>query len=200
MSNNNHLMEFPVLCTNRLILKELFEQDSQALFNNISDRDVSKYLDSFGPLSVETAREAIKGWSEQFKKKEFIRWGITFKGDDTVIGTICADPCYVSFRENPLPPIMLGYDLSKEYWNNGIMTEALKSVIEFWFGKMNALRLQATVHPLNIASLKVLEKLGFEKEGALKKYSYHTGYGEFQDRVILALINDNYMKPYLGAK
>lgn len=194
MSNN--LVGFPVLCTKRLILRELVEQDSQALFNNISNRDASKYLDSFGPLSVEEAREAIKGWSEQFEKKEFIRWGITFKGDETVIGTICASPCYVSFRENPLPPIMLGYDLSKGHWNKGIMTEALTSVIVFWFGKMNAIRLQATVHPLNIASLKVLEKLGFEKEGMLKKYDYHTGYREFQDRVILALINDNYIRPY----
>lgn len=196
MSNNSHLIEFPVLYTNRLIMRELVEQDSQALFNNISNRDVTKYLDSFGPLSVEEAREAIKGWSEQFKKREFIRWGITFKGNETVIGTICTSPCYVSFRENPLPPIMLGYDLSKEHWNKGIMTEALTSIIDFWFGKMNALRLQAIVNPLNTASLKVLKKLGFEKEGMMKKYDYHTGYNEFQDRIILALINENYIKPF----
>jgi RimJ/RimL family protein N-acetyltransferase len=70
----------------------------------------------------------------------------------------------------------LAYVLASQYWGKGIGTEAVKLVLGTIFGGMEGLkRLQATVLVGNVASQRVLEKVGFAKEGVLKKYIVHKG-------------------------
>ncbi|MDR1403310.1 MAG: GNAT family N-acetyltransferase [Tannerellaceae bacterium] len=56
------------------------------------------------------------------------------------------------------------YDLQREYWNNGYITEALKVVIDFGFNSLEINRIEAEVMQSNVASEKVLEKPGFKNE------------------------------------
>lgn len=79
----------------------------------------------------------------------------------------------------------LGYDLRPEYWNSGIMTEALGAVIDFTFNKIQVNRIEASVSNENNASIRVLEKLGFVKEGVLRKRSYWGG--SYHDMVMLSI-------------
>lgn len=194
MPKLNTLQEFPVLYTKSLILRKLNEADASSLYNYFScDSEVSKYCDSFGPQSIDDAAIAIRNWNEQFVKKRFIRWGITLNDNDEVIGTVSASTSG-KFTYSPVPSVEIGYDLSRRYWNKGIMTEVVSRVIEFLCDELNVIRIQATAHPQNIASKCILKRIGFEEEGLLRLYKYHTGIKEFQDRIIFSYINTGFKK------
>ena len=123
------LRQFPTLETERLILRQMTDQDASDLFAYYSNRDVSKYLDWFGPESEEHAKKLIAYWCEQYQEDTFMRFGIALKDDNKIIGTIPINPVRGPFRW--MLPIVLGYDLSRDYWNQGIMTEALEAVIGY---------------------------------------------------------------------
>ncbi|WP_134683055.1 GNAT family N-acetyltransferase [Brevibacillus migulae] len=183
---SSSLKQFPILETNRLVLREMTEQDASDLYAYYSDREVSKHLDWFGPESEEHAKKLIAYWREQYQEDTFMRFGIVRKGENKIIGTIPINPVRGPFRWKL--PVVLGYDLSRDYWNQGIMTEALEAVIAYIFETLGNHRITAEVIPDNAASLKVLEKLGFEKEGLLRQHLYHDGNRTWHDVITLALL------------
>ena len=63
----------------------------------------------------------------------------------------------------------LGYWIGEEYWNKGIITEAIQAIVDYVFEKFDIIRLEAHVYHWNIGSMRALEKVGFEKEAILKK-------------------------------
>ena len=81
-----------------------------------------------------------------------------------------------------------GYWLfSEEVKNKGYMSEVAQPIITYGFEKMNLHRIEAMVGPYNIASLKIIEKLGFSKEGLMKAHYLRDGI--FEDSLVFALIN-----------
>lgn len=179
---------FPTIQTDRLILREMTVDDASDMYAYYSDREVSKYLDWFGPGSEEQAKNMITYWNKSYQESTFMRFGIALQGDNKIIGTIPINPVRGRFEWKL--PIVLGYDLSREYWNQGIMTEALNAVIPYIFETLDNHRIIAEVIPENISSLKVLEKLGFEKEGYLRQHFYHEGYKTWHDVITLALLKN----------
>ncbi|MGC5327402.1 GNAT family N-acetyltransferase [Brevibacillus sp. SYSU BS000544] len=178
--------QFPTIETERLVLREISVDDASDLYAYYSDREVTKYLDWFGPESEEHAVKIINYWSEQFQEDTFMRFGITLKGENKIIGTIPINPVRGPFRWRL--PVVLGYELSQDYWNQGIMTEALKAVITYTFETLGNHRMIAEVIPENTASLKVLEKLGFQQEGLLRQHLWHDGTKTWHDVITLALL------------
>jgi ribosomal-protein-alanine N-acetyltransferase len=83
----------------------------------------------------------------------------------------------------------LGYSLDEDHQSQGLMTEALKSLIDHIFNDWGLHRIQANYLPTNGPSARVLEKLGFEKEGVAKNYLRIDG--QWQDHVLTARINPN---------
>lgn len=63
----------------------------------------------------------------------------------------------------------IGYWIGEPFWNKGITTEAVKLITEYGFSNLNIIRIYSTVFEYNIASMKVLEKNGYKKEGVFKK-------------------------------
>ncbi|KAJ1423841.1 GNAT domain [Sesbania bispinosa] len=81
----------------------------------------------------------------------------------------------------------LGYALSSIYWNKGIATQVVKQVVEVAFGEFPHLeRLEALVDVENVASQRVLEKAGFQKEGVLRKYLFIKG--KSRDMVMFSIL------------
>lgn len=183
---SSQLREFPSIETQRLILRELSVEDAFDFFSYYSDREISKYLDWYGPQSEEQAIKMIRYWEKQFQEGTFMRFGMASKTDNKIIGTIPINPVRGPFEWKL--PIVIGYELSRDYWNQGLMTEALKAVITYVFEGLNNHRIIAEVFPENLASLKVLEKLGFQKEGLLKQHLYHEGTKTWHDVITLALL------------
>jgi len=100
-----------------------------------------------------------------------------------VIGAIGHFPQQGIMRKN----VELGYWLSEEYWGKGIMTKAINQTVKHIFSRYDIHRIYARPFGTNIASQKVLEKCGFEREAHFKKTIYKNG--EFHDEIVYAIRN-----------
>jgi len=180
--NENVFNKFPIIETEKLLLREISLNDAVDIFEIYSNEEAMKY---FGKNTYKELKEAeliAERCIKAFKDKEGIRWGITFKNSDELIGTA---GIWRIVKEHLRGEI--GYDLKISQWNKGIMTEALKAIAEFGFSKMNLHTLEANIDPENIASRKLLYKIGFIKEGYFCE-SYLQD-GKFLDSEIYSLLN-----------
>ncbi|MBW7455647.1 GNAT family N-acetyltransferase [Paenibacillus sepulcri] len=184
----NGSQPFPLLQTKRLYLRQLRISDDHDLYSVYADAQVTRFLDWYGPGSVEEARELIQSWNEHYEMKSLLPWGIARKTDDALIGTIMYMPLRGTFETEPLFPITIGFELARPYWNQGLMTEALEEVTAYGAHHIGAHRIQADVRPENEASIRLLKKCGFKVEGLLKKYLKHEVTQIFLDVIVLALI------------
>jgi [ribosomal protein S5]-alanine N-acetyltransferase len=178
-----HLHTFPTLETERLILRQLAAPDAQDVFLFLSDEENIRYYDPAPMTQLEQAEKSIERHRRRFAEQEALRWGITLKGENRVIG----NGGYAWDAENHLA--VLSYILAKPYWNQGIMTEALSAMIQFGFEHIHVHRIEAQVAYPNLASARLLEKLGFQEEGRLRDRQYVNN--QFVDERIFALINAN---------
>lgn len=158
MLNPEVFQIFPVLETERLLLRKTAARDMLRIYEDFTDRRILEY---FGMLSLQHTDEAmgiLEKWKNQYNDQRGIRWAITLKPSDTLIGTIGLKKISheASYAE-------IGYHLRPEYWRKGIMSEALEAVIELGFSQLKLLIIEASVFPENEASIKLLEKLNFNK-------------------------------------
>lgn len=168
-------------------------EDVDDLLGIYANVQVVKYLDWDGPSTREQAEELIVSWNEQFDSRKLLPWGISLCTDSKLIGTIMYMPIRGTFESKPLFPISIGFELARNYWNQGIMSEALEEVTRFGVHTIGAHRIQADVVPENTASLRILKKFGFKYEGLLKQYLKHDVTSLFIDVVVLALITTEFL-------
>lgn len=173
--------QFPHLETERLILRSLTPADIEFIYKHFSDPDTTRYLHDEEPVKTRKQAQAIVDFYTEADVQTYNRWVIVSKSDDRPIGT-CG---YHKWRKRHFSA-EIGYDLVKAYWNQGLMTEALTKALEFGFGKMELNRIEALVHPDNLASIRLLEKLRFQNEGILRDY-YFQG-GMFRDSLMYSLL------------
>jgi ribosomal-protein-alanine N-acetyltransferase len=185
MQFNNVFESFPVLKTERFILREFVLDDADAVYKYMSDREVLEFYDVEPYASIDQAKGEVKFEIESFKIKRRLRWGIARKEDNKIIGNCGFHDIVKSYFRAEV-----GYILDKQYWRQGIMTEVLNTVIPFGFENMGLNRIEAQLYPENIASVKLAEKLGFEKEGILKEYEFIRN--KFYDVAVYSLLKRNY--------
>src|SRR5690606_30846856 len=150
-----------------------------------SDFEVQKYN---APVmtKVEEAQELIAYLLNKFQEKRGITWGITRKGDDTVMG-MCGYNGWSPYHRRA----DIGYDLARKYWGNGYGREAVKAIVGFGFDKMNLNRVEAETIEDNHGSVKMLKKIGFTLEGIRRSYSWEDD-GTFHGSAIFALLRDEF--------
>ena len=174
--------EFPVLETKRLVLRQLRYEDGPDI-QRYFPAELAKYYD-WWPRTVAEGRGFVRFFKTGYQEEQSIRWGITLKPNDKVIGTVgFSDFDHFSRAE-------LGYELSLDYQHQGIMCEALRAVIPFGFNEIEMHRIQASVFPQNEASIKLLEKFGFKREGLLRQYTYIKHRDAWEDCLVMALLKD----------
>jgi ribosomal-protein-alanine N-acetyltransferase len=182
MSLDSVFQSFPQLETSRLVLRRMQATDAQAIFRILADDEVTRYYDDATFTDVSQASDQIEAWESGFINKRCIRWGITCKDDRLVIGS-CG---YYGFHTWHMRA-SIGYELAHPFWRQGIMTEALSAIIDLGFKEMGLNRIDAVVMPENVASIKLLEKLGFCNEGLLREYE-NWGSKGFADLCMLSLL------------
>ena len=158
---------FPILETERLILRELIEDDAQGILNCFSNEDVLRYYGQNPLTDLEQVKNIIRNFSNNYKEKRGIKWGIERKETEGIIGTIGFHDWSSEHKRAEI-----AYALLPEYWGNGYATEAVLKVVSYGFTELELTRIGAVVFTENKASNALLEKLGFEKEGVLKNYMY----------------------------
>jgi len=182
MSIDSIFQSFPQLETRRLILRRLHAADASALFSILSDQEVTRYYDDAAFTHVAQACEQIEAWESGFHHRRCIRWGIARKEDGGLIGT-CG---YYAIHPWHMRA-SIGYELSRPFWRQGLMSEALNTMIQLGFTDMELNRIDALVMPENIPSIRLLEKLGFINEGLLRGYE-NWGDKGFTDLYIFCLL------------
>ena len=184
------LEDFPELKTERLNLIEIKQSYLNDYYKLFSDKRVTKFYNIIPFREEKEAQKYLDWFKNQFKAKLGIRWGIVLKGQKHIIGTLGYNNFLKNHRAN------LGYDLQFKFWNKGIITEALREIIGFGFDKLEINRIEAEVMQGNIASEKVLSKLGFKKEGVLRNWMYWNE--KYYDMTMFSLLrSENEMKEYL---
>jgi len=170
-------MFFPNLTSSRLLLREIRTSDSTFLFKHLSDNEVCRYLYDAEPYTtIDEAKSLIEVFINP-EGKTLNRWIIVEKKSGEPIGT-CG---FASWdKDNNIADI--GYDLNPAYWNIGYMTEALTEAITSGFDNMSLNRIEAVISLENVASIKLIEKLGFKREGIMR--DRHLYKGEYYDHYL----------------
>ncbi|WP_285767060.1 GNAT family protein [Peribacillus sp. SI8-4] len=172
---------FPVIETQRLILREATKADAGDMFEYLSDIDVVKPMGLEPCQTVHEVLDEIEWYQSIRKEGTGIRWGITMKDNGKVIGS-CGFLNMVPkhFRAE------VGYELNQAHWGIGIAGEALKAVVMYGYRHFQLERIEALIEPGNFPSQKMVEKQGFRKEGLLRHYEYTCG--KFDDLLMYSLL------------
>ncbi|WNB90906.1 GNAT family protein [Bacillus sp. NEB1478] len=173
--------EFPVMETTRLILREVTAEDAKDMFPYLSDPEVMKHMGLEPYETEEEVLNEIEWYQSIYKEGTGIRWGITEKGSDKVIGS-----CGFLNRNKKHFRSEVGFELSKEYWGNGIAGEALAAVVKYGFQKLQLERIEALIEPANLPSQRLIEKQGFQREGLLRHYEFTCG--KFDDLYMYSIL------------
>ena len=160
----NTFDKVPVIQTDRLLIREFTQNDIDDIFEYASIPEVTKFLPWETHKSIVDTNDFLEMSKNMFMISDNIDWAIELKSEKKVVGGIAIRKWN---DENHCADI--GYVLSKKYWNQGIITEALKAVIKFGFEELKANRVEAHCDENNIGSYKVMEKTGMKYEGTLRE-------------------------------
>lgn len=171
----------PTLKTPRLRLRALKSSDIPSVFAIFSDPQTMRYWSRPAMRELSEAEELVKEIGKLAASRTLFQWGLALREDDAVIGT-----CTLAWLDWTHRRSEIGYALASPHWRRGYMSEALPVLIDHAFGELSLRRLEADVDPRNEASLRLLDKLGFKREGYLReRYDVN---GELQDTVLLGLL------------
>ncbi len=155
---NIHYTPFPILTTERLLLRQLTTDDREGIFALRSHPEINKYLGRQPSKTIEDAINFINTITENIQKTNSIYWVITFRETKTFAGTICL----FNFLHKDYK-CEIGYELLTGFQGQGVMEEAAKKVISYAFETTGLKKIEAFTHNGNTNSTKLLEKLHFIK-------------------------------------
>lgn len=189
--NSKKLVNLPILQTQRLILRKIMPEDAADVFEYGSDPLVTRFVTWSTHQSIDDSKNFIDFILEQYWNGYPSSWGIILKEKAKLIGTlgiVAYEPVHAR--------IEIGYVINRNYWGEGMTTEAVKAFIEYCFTDLGVNRVEAKCFPENIASARVMEKSGLTYEGLLRQYALVKGV--YQDLKTYAILREDWLKNYLG--
>jgi [ribosomal protein S5]-alanine N-acetyltransferase len=176
---------FPELSTERLILRRITPDDTNEIFRLRSDERVMKYIDKERAASIKDAEIFFNLINDSTNANTGITWAIALKkSSDKMIGNI---GFWRLIKEHYRAEI--GYMLHPDFWNKGIMKEALAAAIDFGFNQMKLHSIEAQINTGNTASAHILESVGFIKEAHFKENYFFQGI--FSDTIVYSKLNSS---------
>jgi [ribosomal protein S5]-alanine N-acetyltransferase len=175
----------PTIDTSRLSLRSISAEDVDDFYKIYSNAEVMRYWSTPPLPNRDAASKLISEIHEGLKRRELLKWGIALRTDDTLIGSVTLfHPDFTHRRTE------IGYALGRSYWGQGYMQETLKAVLSYAFETLNFHRIEADVDPRNTASVRTLERLGFQREGYLRERWQVNG--EIQDAYFYGLLRPDW--------
>jgi RimJ/RimL family protein N-acetyltransferase len=152
--------------TQRLVLRLPSMDDASAIFTGwTQDPEVTRYLTWRPHQRIEQTQEFIQGCISAWQGERRFPYVIPLKESGEIIGMI--DPRIQG------PKVGIGYVAARAHWGKGYITEATRAIIDWSLWQPSIYRVYATTDLENIASQRVLEKAGMQREGILRKYIFH---------------------------
>jgi [ribosomal protein S5]-alanine N-acetyltransferase len=164
----------PTIRTARLALRWITADDVPALFEIFSDPVVCRYWSRPAMTTTAAASALREEIVDYFESRTLFQWGIVDASTSRLLGT-----CTLAALSEQHRRAELGYALARAHWGKGYVQEALRALLDFAFDTLDLHRIEADVDPRNAASIRVLERLHFRREGHLRE-RYHM-LGEVQD-------------------
>lgn len=175
---------FPEFESKRLTFRKFSYDDSNDLFKLRSNDEVMRFMDIPKFESVQDSDKLIKKIFDDFTNHKGISWAIVEKESNSFIG-------YFGFWRM-IPEhcrAEIGYALGHDFWGKGYMSETIRVMMKFGFNTINLHSVEANVNTQNINSIKLLERVGFQKEAHFKEnYLFN---GQFLDSIIYSLLEKN---------
>jgi len=172
---------FPVLHTARLVLRQLTASDAGAMQFFRADPEFLRYIPRTPEPTLAQAQQHMQLLEELLGRNEAITWGLSLPAQPALLGTICLwnlQPAH--YRAE------IGYGLHPSYSRQGLMGEALGAVVQFGFETLKLHSLEARLDPENAASIRLLEKHHFRREGYFRENCYFQQ--QFLDTVVYTLL------------
>ena len=175
------------LRTERLTLRKYLMSDAEAMYKNyLTDERVTRFLSWKPYKSVEEARSFLSTQVDEYANDNVYHWAIEL--NDEVIGGISAFSISEKNRS-----CEIGYCIAYDFWNKGIVSEALRAVMDFLFAEVGMHRIMAKHAAENPASGKVMIKCGMTYEGKLREYYLHYD-GTRSDSLVYGILKDEFSK------
>jgi RimJ/RimL family protein N-acetyltransferase len=146
---DNHTLQ-----SQRLIIREFEISDAEEFYKLNSDEEVIRYTGDSAFESVESARVFLSNYNE-YEKNGYGRWAVIDKESKVYLGW-----CGLKYHKEGHTDI--GFRFHKQYWGKGYATESAKAVIDYGFNTLGLSEIIGRASKENIASIRVLEKLGME--------------------------------------
>jgi [ribosomal protein S5]-alanine N-acetyltransferase len=181
------MSDFPQLETDRLLLREIVAEDAPDLFAIHGNAEAMRWFGADPVTSLQQAHnlvEVFAGW--RHLPNPGTRWGIQQKADNRFVGS-----CGLFKWNRSWKSCVTGYELAPFAQGTGLMFEALSAILDWGFETMQLNRVEAQVHPQNIASIRLLQKLGFKQEGHMREAGFWCG--EHHDLQLFALLRLDYL-------
>ena len=175
---------FPVLSTQRMLLRAVVPSDRDALFALRSDPRVMRHIARPIAKTLDDASKLMDVFRESLETKIGIVWAMTLHGDAKLIGTVGLWRIVAEHHRAEL-----GYLLAPSLWGRGLTQEASSAVVEHAFEKFRFHRLEACIAPENAASIRVAERLGFKREAHFTQ-NFHFE-GAFLDTLVYGLVRSS---------
>jgi ribosomal-protein-alanine N-acetyltransferase len=155
---------FPLLETERFVLRQMTINDIHEVFTLRSDDKVNEFLDRPKANSLEDVRKFIDKITTGISNNECLYWVIVPKNETQLVGTICF---WNISKENYRAEI--GYELLTEHTGKGIMQEVITKVIEFGFSSMKLRSIEASLTADNHKSVSILERNSFKRDAEAER-------------------------------
>lgn len=180
----------PRLETDRLILRPLQMDDAKDMYAYARDPEVSRHVLWDAHKSIWETRHFLRFARNQYRRGFPGSFAMELKESGRMIGTIgfmWVNPDYKSAE--------VGYSLSRDYWNRGLMTEALEAALRFGFEELKLNRIEAQHDTENPASGKVMAHCGMQFEGVMRSRVMNKGV--FRDVAVYAILKNDWQKSHI---
>lgn len=175
----------PVLETPRLLLRPLRMSDAQDVFAYSRDPEVARHVLWEAHRSVADSRAYLRYIQRQYRSGAPSSYGIVHKATGRVVGTIG----FMWYSEENRSA-EVGYSMARWLWNQGLMTEALRAVLDMGFHTLRLHRIEAQHETSNPASGRVMLKCGMRHEGTLRERVLNKG--RFVDVELYAILHNEW--------
>lgn len=171
----------PVLESPRVRLRAYTDADVVEVYELYADREAVRFGYAPPMADLADARRVIEDTLTLARQRTLYHFGVSDRESDRVIGHATLFKWDEEQRRAEV-----GYSIRRDRWGQGLATEAVATLIAFAFDRLDIRRLEADAEPRNTASMRVLEKLGFVREGYMRERWEIAG--EVQDAVVYGLL------------
>jgi len=174
------------LSTGRLVLREFTRDDFDGVHKYASDPEVVRYM-TWGPNTRAETRRFIERNIQAQVVQPRTNYDLAITLDDELIGG-----CGLTIHSLSDKRAEIGYCIRRDCWGKSVGTEVAAELIRFGFSEMKMHRIEAKCDPENIASYKIMEKNGMQREGILRQEKKIRG--EWRDSYIYSILEDEWSK------